>query len=117
MKRYNIKTTVTEREDFFARQIDRQLTSVIEESPRGEWVRWDDVEELRKYLEDQIPEKRIAKLERALGLVSSGKCPECEQVVRDYEAPLGSFAPEAWGTLRENGIDPKTGHKSECHLK
>lgn len=43
-----------------------------------------------------------------------GACPECGQKVRDWKAPTGAFAPEAWATLREKGIDPATGHKSTC---
>ena len=46
--------------------------------------------------------------------IAEGKCPECHQHGKDYHAPSGSFAPEAWATMREIGIDPSTGHKATC---
>ena len=116
MKRYNIKSEVTCREDMFRVSREWQAMSVTEESPTGLWVRWEDVEELRAHLEAQIPEKRIERLEKALGLVSEGRCPECQQKTLGYQAPLGSFAPEAFETLRENGIDPANGHRCRCSL-
>ena len=116
MKRYIIRQEVTFREDAFTLRRQSKVVSVIEENPNGEWVRWEDVEKLRVYLENQIPEKRLARLEKALGLVSDGRCPECEQKTLGYSAPQGLFAPEAWETLRENGIDPATGHRCGCSL-
>lgn len=95
---------------------ERKFVSVMQERSDGEWVRWDDVQALREYLEAQIPERRIAKLEKALKLVSAGKCPECGELTRDYECPTGFLAPEAWATLREHDIDPSTGHKVGCSL-
>lgn len=88
----------------------------MEEFVEGEWVRWADVEKLREFLEAQIPDKRIAKLEKALGLVHEGKCPECEHRVRDFKPVFGSFAPEIWATMREEGIDPANGHRQGCSL-
>lgn len=117
MKRYKCNPTVTRHEDQFSFRREVKIQSIMEESSDGEWVRWKDVEALREFLENQIPDKRIAKLERALGLVNAGKCPECEQVVRGWEPPLGVFAPEMFATLSENGIDPGTGHKVSCKLK
>lgn len=90
--------------------------SVIVDDPEGQWVRWSDVEKLREHLEGQIPEKRIERLGKALGLVHEGKCPECQRPVRGWQAPLGIFAPEAFATLREMGVDPTTGHKVGCSL-
>jgi hypothetical protein len=94
----------------------RRIDSTMAESESGEWVRWSDVEKLREYLEGQIPEKRIEKLERMIGLVHEGKCPECLQKTRGYKSPSGSFAPEAYATLREMGVDPTTGHRFGCSL-
>lgn len=50
-------------------------------------------------------------------LMTMGLCPFCEQRIRRWKVPLGSFAPEAWATLREHGIDPSTGHKQSCPHK
>mgnify|MGYP000146083993 FL=1 len=49
-----------------------------------------------------------------VSLESKGKCPECNQKVRGWTSPSGYFAPEAWATLRESGIDPAPGHKKNC---
>jgi hypothetical protein len=116
MKRYTIKTDVSEYQDLMRCRIERRALSIVQESADGEWVRWSDVERLREYLENQIPEIRIERLEKRLGLVSSGKCPECEQPVSGFKPPVGSFAPEMWATLRESGIDPATGHRRGCSL-
>jgi hypothetical protein len=116
MKRYTLKTDVAVQEDMMTMRRNVCGVSVMEEDDAGQWVRWSDVEALREHLEAQIPERRIAKLERALGLVSAGKCPECGQATQNYKPPLGSFAPEAFATLREQGIDPSTGHKCGCSL-
>ena len=116
MKRYKINTKIEKSESMLDMRMNVRALSVVEECAYGDWVRWPDVEALREYLEAQIPDRRIARLESALGLVSAGKCPECEQRVRDYEPPLGSFAPEAFATLREHGIDPCTGHKFGCSI-
>lgn len=116
MKRYTLHATVTQRMDERSFHTTRQVKANMEESPKGEWVHWSDVEKLRESLENQIPEKRIEKLEKALGLVREGKCPECQQKTQNYQAPTGSFAPEAFATLRESGIDPSTGHRFGCSL-
>jgi hypothetical protein len=80
-------------------------------------VLWEDVQEVIKGLEDRIPEVRIARLEKALGLVSEGRCPECGQKTAGWRCPSGSFAPEMVATLREEGIDIGTGHKVSCSRK
>lgn len=116
MKRYELNTSVTIVHDPFSRRENRTAKSIMEEKKTGEWVRWSDVEKLREYLEGQIPEKRIEKLERMIGIVHEGKCPECLQVTRGYTAPSGCLAPEAFATLREAGIDPVTGHRSGCSM-
>ena len=90
------------------------INSVMIENHSGEYVLWSDVEKMKAELEAQIPEKRIERLERMLGLLSEGKCPECQQKTIDFKSPTGSFAPEAFATLREQGIDPTTGHKFGC---
>lgn len=114
MKRYKINTRVVETVDMCVARIDRVSTSAVEESATGDWVRWEDVAAKITQLEAQIPELRLVKLERAIGLVSEGKCPGCERNVRDYKAPSGYFAPEGFATLRERGIDPCTGHGIGC---
>jgi hypothetical protein len=119
MKRYTIKTQVAVRCDYDMDQFGARKAlaeAMFQENPDGEWVRYKDYAAMREHLEAQIPERRIAKLEKALGLVNAGKCPECEQKVRGYEPPMGSLAPEGWATLREHGIDPATGHKQGCSL-
>lgn len=90
--------------------------TIVEENPNGDWVRWSDVEKLREELESQIPEKRIERLERMIGLIQEGKCPECMQMTKGYEPPNGLLAPEAFATLREIGIDPLTGHRFKCSM-
>jgi hypothetical protein len=47
-----------------------------------------------------------------------GLCPFCGASIRNYEPPAaGFFAPEAYATLEERGIDPATGHRSTCKRK
>lgn len=58
-------------------------------------------------------EERIAELE----LRVEGKCPECKRMVKGWEPVFGFFAPEWWETMRENGIDPATGHRQNCKTK
>ena len=116
MKRYTLNTSITRTMDPMSMREIRRADTIMEESSQGEWVHWSDVEKLREYLEGQIPEKRIEKLERMIGLVNEGKCPECQQKTRGYKAPIGSFAPEAFATLREMGIDPCTGHRFGCSM-
>ena len=50
-------------------------------------------------------------------LMAMGLCPFCEAQIRGYDPPVGSFAPEAWATLRERGIDPASGHRQQCEHK
>ena len=47
-------------------------------------------------------------------LLVMGKCPFCERTIKGYSSPEGSFAPEAWATLREHGVDPSSGHSENC---
>ena len=65
--------------------------------------------------EDRIKklEERVKILEEKMA-VAEGCCPECFNPIEGWKVPLGSLAPEAWATLREQGIDPVTGHKSSC---
>ncbi len=114
MQRYHVDTKVTVTRHPIDRNVRFNADSVIKESPTGEFVKWSDAEEMRLRLVAQIPELRIAKLEHALGLVAAGKCPECGQHVQGYKSPEGTFAPEAFATLRERSIDPCTGHKYGC---
>lgn len=51
-------------------------------------------------------------------LMAMGLCPFCERRVKGWRPPEpGSFAPEAWATLRERGIDGRTGHGERCAYK
>jgi hypothetical protein len=94
-----------------------KIKTIVEESSDGEWVRWSDVVKLREFLENRIPEVRIEKLEKRLGLVMDGKCPECEQCIKDY-TPFngGGFGPEMAATMNEIGLDYGSGHKKGCSL-
>lgn len=116
MQRYNFKSRVTVEQNLHQMTRTAVVDSVMEATSSGEWVRWSDVEKLREHLESQIPEKRFERLEKMLGLINEGKCPECLQKTRGYKAPSGSFAPEAFATLREMGIDPCSGHRFGCSL-
>lgn len=87
------------------------------ESSDGQWVDFGQVIALIESLEARIPELRMAKIEKAIGLVQEGRCIECGQKTQGYEFPTGSFAPEAWATLREAGIDPGSGHLQTCSKK
>lgn len=49
--------------------------------------------------------------------MTMGMCPFCTAQIKGYRAPEGSFAPEAWATLREHGRDPATGHYADCKHK
>lgn len=55
-------------------------------------------------------EERVAHLEA----LAAGNCPKCGQKVAGWKPVFGVFAPEWWETMRENGIDPATGHKADC---
>jgi len=50
-------------------------------------------------------------------LMQMGVCPFCEAPIKNWKAPVGSFAPEMWATLRERGIDPGNGHREDCQYK
>lgn len=120
MKRYKINSKV-ERVFSPLDMTDKVsvLSSVVEENETGPWVLWSDVAELlerQKEAGSCSLDKRLDKIERALGLASEGKCPECEKPVRDYKVPTGYFAPEIYATLREHGINPINGHKFGCSL-
>jgi hypothetical protein len=118
MQRYRIvsKTTIDTRpwEDARTITIERDL----EPYPAGDLVKWSDVQAYIATLEAQIPgkveNKRLAALELAVIAISQGKCPGCGRETRDYKPVFGSFAPEAWATLREMGVDPQTNHRFDC---
>lgn len=111
---FNPRTVIADSPDDMRRTL--RITPIVEESPTGEYVLWDDVEKAMDFLQNQIPEFRIAKLEKALGLVSEGKCPECGQATRGYKPTFGALAPEIWATMRESGLDPVTGHRVGCTI-
>jgi len=68
-----------------------------------------------QFVIDQIMRSEVTKdREKLEEAILSGRCLGCTRVVRDWKAPDGSFAPEAWATLREQGIDPANGHTESC---
>jgi hypothetical protein len=62
------------------------------------------------------PEEYEAKINE-LEMKVNGICPTCKEEIKGWEPVFGSFAPEWWQTMREQGIDPATGHKSDCDNK
>jgi hypothetical protein len=50
-------------------------------------------------------------------LTREGRCLHCEQKVKDWEIPSGSFGPEMRATLTKAGIDPYSGHALSCKYK
>ena len=56
---------------------------------------------------------RVEELE----LKAEGKCPVCKRVIKGWKPVFGYFAPEWWATMRENGIDPGSGHTASCNNK
>jgi len=114
MKRYTYKQTVTEFVDHMRFGRDVKSVAHMIEDDGGEWVRVEDALAAIKELGPKLPESRMDRMERALGLFEEGRCPECERPIKGWEAPCGSFAPEQWATLKERGVDPHTGHKITC---
>lgn len=115
MKRFkfNIATMIIDDLTEFQRHA-RVTPSPMHENTEGEWVRYDDAIAAVKEAEDKNPEVRIARLEKALGLVSDGRCPECGQKTADYKFPFGGFAPEVAASMKERGLDPFSNHKITC---
>lgn len=117
MKRYKLLTETRRTVDYFRMNVDIEERSTMDEDDLGEWVRWAEVSSELAKLEERIPEVRIARLERKLGLIATGKCPCCGENVSGWKAPSGSFAPEGWASLKERGINPMTGHKCGCEFE
>ncbi len=115
MKRYNWSGKVLRYEDAekFTR-ITEVCPTPMTEVADGQWVRFEDVKAEIERLENLVPDIRIARLEKALNLVSAGCCPECGQKTDGYEFPFGSFAPEISATMVERGLDPFSNHKATC---
>jgi len=59
--------------------------------------------------------EQLTQEQRDLALL--GKCPYCKRGVKGWKPMLGSFAPEWWATMDENGIDAATGHRKDCAYK
>ncbi len=68
-----------------------------------------DMLQPRKTKERPINTKLYKELTYGIGI-----CVSCKQNIRNFKSPVGSFALEAWITLRDQGIDPRTGHKEDC---
>jgi hypothetical protein len=67
-------------------------------------------ESLRKLLK-----MRLTPREKKL--LAAGICPKCGAYIRGpFLAPTGSFAPEAYETMRELGVDFNSGHQISCPL-
>jgi hypothetical protein len=49
--------------------------------------------------------------------VEFGCCPECGRYILNWKPVFGGLAPEWWATMREIGVDPATGHSSDCCKK
>ena len=121
MKRYKLHAKISRScEELHFRNEVMTSTANMEEDPEGYWVSWHDhkkiLDETVAMLESQIPERRIAKLEEAILKVADGRCPECGQHTKDWKPLFGSFAPEWFATMKEQGINPGTGHKVRCSL-
>lgn len=57
---------------------------------------------------------------RELKLLVAGRCPECDRVVKGWNAvPEGMhfMAPEIFSDLRELGVDPRDGHLRSCRSR
>ena len=74
-------------------------------------------EMIKRIMAEFTIKDEVKELKKTIADLSQGKCPYCKAFIRGYKAPIGSFAPEAWATLRENGIDPATGHLKNCSHK
>jgi len=114
MKRYNLQGTVIQHWPPDKTGPTTESNMHMEEAPDGKWVRYEEAAAALREAESRIPEVRIERLEKALGLIAKGCCPECGLKVQDWKPPCGSFAPEAWAMLKERGIDAGTGHKITC---
>lgn len=116
MKRYHLLSSVTDtfRPENTFDVVERRVTSVMHERKDGEYVLYSEVKAEIEALQNRVPEIRIERLEKALGLVSNGCCPECGKHTDNWKPEFGSFAPEAWATYKENGIDGATGHLFTC---
>lgn len=96
MKRYHLLSSVTDilrPENMF--DLERRVTSVMHERENGEYVLYSEVKAEIEALQNRVPEIRIERLEKALGLVSKGCCPECGRHTNNWKPVFGSFAPEA----------------------
>jgi len=77
----------------------------------------DDVEvaEAWRHLVAQQPKKlESLSVQEQIDRLAKGLCPGCRRPTAGWEVPLGSFAPEAFATLRDHSIDPSTGHRVGC---
>lgn len=50
-------------------------------------------------------------------LIAMGLCPYCENNIKGWKPVSGMFAPEWYETMREQGVDPSTGHRQDCPNK
>lgn len=107
----------------------RKLESKIENKNRTIEEKDKEIAELRKMVADIMKIKlhpdgySEEDYKEITHMMSSGQsknlkgCSECGRMTDNWESPSGTFAPEAWEHLRENGIDPATGHKIDCSKK
>jgi len=59
-------------------------------------------------------EKKVIAREQYF--IKSGICPYCRRRVRNWNITIGTFGNEKWfqDRIKEEHIDPKTGHKIGC---
>lgn len=117
MKRFTIKTTATQERNIANNTVLDMYESIIVDDPKVEFVLFSDVEPELQRLRERDPFYHIELLKHEIKCLKSGCCPECSQKIAGYRSPTGSFSPEAWATMQENGIDPATGHKQSCKSK
>lgn len=53
---------------------------------------------------------------RQLTAIKSGRCPECDEMIKAWRPPCGINMVHAWRALKTQGIDARTGHKASCSL-
>lgn len=101
-----------------ANRIVDDIAKSVTEDMRDDIVAGLNIKAIQKEVTTKVGIEIARQLAEAKEDVTKfGLCPYCNQQIKGYKPPIGSFAPEAYETLRENGIDPSTGHKQNCKHK
>lgn len=118
MTRHDYSTKVIKYDDMnsLSKMIEIHPSPMTEDT-NGRWVLHSEAQAEIDAARAENPLRRIEQLEQKLGLVYAGCCPECGRKTDGWRAPQGSFAPEAYATLKERDIDPGSGHKMSCKLR